>query len=642
MENIFKNSLLLQRGKILFSFLSFTKFLCTLSLVILIIIIPQINLTYYPLSTITSKLIIFIYFCIGLFGFSAFWIIKSKAMSISLSKIDIGLALLFAYIILNRYFFQTDYGFSIRFMELLGLGFLYIIIRKLNVKLFYLLLLAIVISGIIQAVYGNFQLLGYCISNHSGFKLTGSFFNPGPYAGFLASVCPIALGLYLYRDKVIYDLQFDIKNKNFAFVNTIIKYALEYVPLIGIISIILVVPATQSRASWLAVVISSGLLLQLRYKFLNKLFNQLSKLKKVVLVTILTIIIGASLLGIYHFKKGSSDGRLFIWKTSTEIIKDNPIFGVGFDGFKTHYMNYQASYFSENGETREAFVADNSNYAFNEFVQFIVENGCIGFILLSMLCFFIFKAKTNKEERFLEKILKISLLSVVAFACFSYPMQILPTKIILFSCLALLSNLDPEKKVVQINKSSATKNFFVKSFSLIVSIIVSYFGYSYTKKLSDSYLIWEEGLENYQYGNYEEAIYNFEQVYPFFSKNGEFLMNYGKTLSISKKNKKAIAILSEAKLYLNNTIIETALGDAYKSDKQYTNAELAYIKAHNMIPVRFYPLYLLVKLYDETNNTKEAVETANKVLEKEVKVQSTAIEEIKLEMEKILENYKIR
>ena len=73
-------------------------------------------------------------------------------------------------------------------MELLGLSFLYVVLREVSIKNHPWLLLAIVISGIIQALYGNSQLLGFCTVNHSNFKMTGSFFNPGPYAGFLVSV----------------------------------------------------------------------------------------------------------------------------------------------------------------------------------------------------------------------------------------------------------------------------------------------------------------------------------------------------------------------------------------------------------------------------------------------------------------------
>ena len=617
-------------------FFTRNKILTTFFLSVLLVFISQVNLTDYPQSTIISKFIVFSYCCIVLLCIAFLEVLKQKKVNISVSSIDIALFSLVSYLIVNRYFIQADYSFSIRYLELLGLMFLYLIIRTLQIKVLYWLLLAIVVSGIIQAVYGNLQLLGYFKSNHAGFKLTGSFFNPGPYAGFLISVFPIALGLYLFREKVTTFLQIEKKYKSPLQSNTILKYVLEYFPLLGVVSIVLVIPASQSRAAWLSLVVSSSFILEFHYKFLKKRFLNLSKLKKTILIATSLLFVVVSLLGIYHFKKGSSDGRLFIWKTSTEIVKDNPIFGVGFDRFKTHYMNYQAEYFSKYGETKEALVADNSNYAFNELVQFTVENGFVGFLFLLALCFFILKVKTNKENQFLRMILKISLLSISVFAFFSYPMQILPTKILLFSCLAFLANLDSGKKIFKITTISILGNTIAKGALLLLIVMVSFKSYSYTKELSRGFLIWKEGLESYQYGNYEDAMYAFEEAYTFFYKNGDFLMNYGKALSISKKNKKAITILSEAKLYLNNTIIETALGDAYKGDKQYTNAELAYTKAYDMIPVRFYPLYLLAKLYGESGQKKKAIEIAHKVLEKEVKVKSTAIKEIKMEMEKIL------
>jgi len=55
-----------------------------------------------------------------------------------------------------------------------------------------------------------------------------------------------------------------------------------------------------------------------------------------------------------------------------------------------------------------------------------------------------------------------------------------------------------------------------------------------------------------------------------------------------------------------------------------------------MNPVRFYPKYLLAKLYDDTGQKVKAVKVARELLEKEIKVESTAIDEIKAEMQKII------
>ena len=61
-----------------------------------------------------------------------------------------------------------------------------------------------------------------------------------------------------------------------------------------------------------------------------------------------------------------------------------------------------------------------------------------------------------------------------------------------------------------------------------------------------------------------------------------------------------------------------------------------------MAPARFYPMYLLAKLYNETGQAEKAVVVAKKVLEKEVKIESTAIEEIKEQMKRIIEESKAK
>ena len=53
--------------------------------------------------------------------------------------------------------------------------------------------------GGIEAVWGLRQLYGYAVSNHSLYVLTGSFFNPGPYSGYLAMILPVCLHQWLTK-----------------------------------------------------------------------------------------------------------------------------------------------------------------------------------------------------------------------------------------------------------------------------------------------------------------------------------------------------------------------------------------------------------------------------------------------------------
>jgi O-antigen ligase len=609
-----------------------------LALVGLLIALPQLNNQDYIFSTITSKLIFFLYVILLLLGLYTLRFIFSKTTTFSFSKLDFALLLLLVYISLNRYFIQSDFGFSIRYLELLGLGFLYLVLRNIGLKMYPLLLLSVVISGIIQAVYGNLQLLGFCTSNHSGFEMTGSFFNPGPYAGFLSSVWIIALGMYLCSNHLIKQIQSQIKS-NSPFLNEIIKHSFDYITLLGLISIALVLPATQSRAAWFASIVGSIILLEMKFNFIRKGIQKTTgKLQKIILILNAVIIIGAGLFGLYYYKKASSDGRAFIWKVTAEIISDNPIFGVGFDRFTAHYMNYQADFFAVHGETSEAVFADNVYYAYNEGLQFVAENGFTGLLLLLIVLSNIFQNKV-KEVYQNDYYLAISgLITIGAFACFSYPMQILPIKIVLIVLVSILSQ-GCSTSVQLIIRESKIKLWAFKTSFLVFTIFIMYHTFSYTKNIKQGFISWNNAMNNYQFENYNTAILEFETAYPIFKKEGEFLTNYGKALSISGKHHKAILILEQTNEHQNNTIVATTLGDSYKATKQYCKAEACYQQAINMTPSKFYAPYLLAKLYDDSQQKEKAVALAQIILNKKIKVPSIAIEEIHLEMKKILSKY---
>lgn len=608
-----------------------------LSLIVLLIFItiPQLNNNEYISSTVNSKFIYFSYNCFLLLCILLFNILVAKEIKFSISKIDVGLSLFISYVLLNRYFIQDNYGFSIRLFELIGLIFIYLVLRILPLKESYYILCAIIISGILQALYGNLQLLGFYPSNHSNFKMTGSFFNPGPYAGFLTSVWTLSLGMFLFKTRIIGQVRF-YTNKNSRFFNILLKYIFEYIPLLSIISVAILLPALQSRASWLAVLFCSTILLEIRYKILSRTLKKLSKTKKIVGFFSINIIIAALLFSLYQFKKGSSDGRLFIWKVTTRIIQDTPFFGHGFDRFKANYMNYQAQYFEKNVKSPELWVADNTYYAFNEYLQLLVENGFIGLGLFLLIIIILFKTQVKQENTFLFQISIIGLLSIAVFGCFSYPMQLLPVKLILVFLLALIANMDNYKKYFKI---PSNLKWLLKITILVTGMYLGFKGIHKTNNIKEGFKVWRNATNYYQYGDYNGAIDEYETIYPIFKDNGEFLMNYGKTLSMNKNYNKAIKILEQSKQFLNSTITETALGDSYKAIKQYNKAEIVYQHAANMVPSRFYPNYLLAKLYEESGQREKAISKAVELLEKDVKIQSTAIKEIQLEMKKLIENY---
>lgn len=103
------------------------------------------------------------------------------------------------------------------------------------------------------------------------------------------------------------------------------------------------------------------------------------------------------------------------------------------------------------------------------------------------------------------------------------------------------------------------------------------------------------------------------------------------------KQIEVIETFSKARNVYTNTVLKTAMGDSQKALKQFTDAEKNYLLDTEMAPSKFYPQYLLAKLYDETGQPQKAIGRATSLLKQEIKVESTAIDEIHDEMEKIIE-----
>ena len=163
-----------------------TTFLPPLLLVLIILIIPQLDNLELMNHTQSSKAFGFIgatlvYMMIGLF----IAVLKQRILSIGITIVDLLLGLYSLMVLVSYWLHPIDYLQMLTFVALI---LFYLSIRFLDHQFYILLLFSVVILGLIQAIYGNMQLYGFSPSNHGIFKMTGSFFNPGPYAGFLAAI----------------------------------------------------------------------------------------------------------------------------------------------------------------------------------------------------------------------------------------------------------------------------------------------------------------------------------------------------------------------------------------------------------------------------------------------------------------------
>jgi O-antigen polymerase len=407
----------------------------------------------------------------------------------------------------------------------------------------------------------------------------------------------------------------------------------KYLALVSVLLMMVILPALQSRASWIAVVAATGFVLYKKFDVQALLKNHLnSRAKKAAGMFLLAILLAGFSFAMYHFKKDSADGRVLIWKVTAKMIGENPVTGMGHEKFKSRYMDGQAAYFANNPGSEFEMVADENVYAYNDFLKVASENGLVGLLLVLLILFQALFAKTGKIPSPIVFSTRAGIISLLAFSLFSYPSGILPIKLNFVFLLAMLAGSARQVKTLVYHRKY--RLLPVLGIVVLASLSVPLF-----YKMHQSYKYWKGANTAYHWELYHDALEEFEAACPMLKSNGMFLINYGKALSMAGKHEQAIEVLKGAQDCLTNTVLYTAMGDSYRALSEYQKAEQAYKHALDMIPSRFYPSYLLANLYDEWGKKDKVISVACELLEKEVKVESTAIEEIKAEMKALINKW---
>jgi len=641
----------------LFSQKIYTKTIVRVLSSLPLLLIPFGFTQKFVISKIGQNLLflIFVVFLLTVYGV---WIVKKKQtnkIEIKITKVDFVLFLCILYLLvflsifkklldLNPLFYFNSFGFIIFFLLVKNLHY------NRNFIPFYIFILL----TLSQSIYGLLQLSHIFPTNHNQFDLTGSFNNPGPFAGYLASLLPFfILSFLLVNSNEKYSLLklkfLEVSNKILK-KNSKIKRIRVVILIFSFVITLIAILLTKSRAAWLAALISSTYFV---YHFFRLEINkkQLLAIKdsnvahfflkkhKYLTVFLLFVFFAVISFALYQMKKDSADGRLLIWKVTSNMIKDKPLLGHGINGFEANYMNYQAEFFKQNPNSRFVHLADNNIYAFNEFLRITSEYGLIGLLIVLAILYFIFEGKFQENINTQEKLLllgaKAGIISIFVFSLFSYPLEILPIKINLVLYIAIISSF--QKPIFTFNLI----NIWLRRTAGIILIVFSIALISYVSKIYIAQRNWKLGYTSLQLKAYKHSIRYFEDAFPVLNNNGEFLIQYGKALTLSGEYKKAITQLEHAEKYLPNTIVYTTLGDCYKNVGEFDLAKESYIKAFNMVPNRLYPEYLLAKLYFENGKSAKALELAKKVITQKPKVNSLAVTEIKDEMQqikKIIEN----
>lgn len=553
---------------------------------------------------------------------SFFLMFKKAGLVVHFNIILVCLCVLFGYIGVRLLFTPFSPAYMIYYYILALYLFLIYLIRyfildngdQWQMKAIIMVFLT---SGAIEGIYGFLQLTGLHTNLLYVFKVHGTFNNPGPYTNYLVITLVFAFGFFLHFKQTG-------RFHNF----------LRYFSLTVAIIISVLLPFTGSRTSWLAALVGMIAVswpLCRKLKWYGLMFgNGKRKTISLILAGIVAIIVCLSL---FQYKSQSSKGRLLIYEVSFTMIKQHPVFGLGFCRFPAEYNNYQGSYFKENPESKKAILADNIKTCFNEFLQVWVELGLIGLLLFAgiVICIFSYKPKSGTE--YLAIPAKGALLAVLVCCCFSYPLRILPVTVYIVFLIAIIAaTYDIRTFSVKLAKK------VYKPLILIVSVIALLMFYKQAIDFN-ARKTWDLAIKYTQRVDYKKAIPLYSKVYPVLNYDGFFLYNYGSELS-EIDTIKSIQILEEATRYLSDNDLCAYLGDDYFAIKNYLKAEHYYILSQQMTPNKIYPRYQLFKLYCESGQLQKAYAVAQTISKMNVKIPSGTVYTMKEDIKQWLLRYK--
>lgn len=386
---------------------------------------------------------------------------------------------------------------------------------------------------IYESGYGILQVLGLARSAHVLFSLTGHFQNPGPFGGFVAMLMSICLAYLLSTER-----------------NNLWQRWTKWICVVAAAMGFIVLPASMSRAGWLGLAVSLGVLAvrnqKVRKWFSEKLFRMAGTLAALILFGV----------GAFLLKRDSALGRVHVWHMELLAMLKTPITGAGTGRFAWTYGETQAAYFSTAERAPwEARVAGCPEYAFNEYLGAGVEWGIPGMLLLLGLFVFVIVVLVRKDNP-----LGYGAVDLAVFAFFSYPFSLWQFQFWTGLFLAVAAS------AVLKNCKWAPYGIFLAALCVVCTI-------KRNKTYEPNYrVLYQQGYALFQMGEYE----------------------------------KALPLLQEGAAQSCDPMFHNIIGRCQEVLGNNIEAEKEYLHAHYMVPGRLYPLVLLQELYLSQGETKKA------------------------------------
>ncbi len=337
-----------------------------------------------------------------------------------------------------------------------------------------------------------------------------------------------------------------------------------------------------------------------------------------------------TLIFIFFLKSDSSSGRMLIYKISLWMWQDHWLKGIGFDGFKTYYMHYQADYFSQASYSeKELLLADNTYFAFNEYLQFVIEVGIAGLMIIALYGYFFYRLiykiiNQNRSLIFFNALIGV-LIAIHFAALFTYCFHnVYVSSTYVAIILTLLCRL----------LIGEDKNYYKTLSLFFIFLLLGFVGINYHFRYNKFLAI--RLLERVRQ---EESIGELNKAYGLLIKIAPEIEDKADFWELKSRLEFTMWKLDEAQLSVLQLITlrpsngaYSRLGSIQKGKGNIHFAELSYLTAIDMVPNRFIERYRLYLIYKEIGEKKKAKKIREDILNLPVKIPSALIRDIKMNL----------
>lgn len=483
-----------------------------------------------------------------------------------------------------RTWIGTEYPCAVSFLKTTEMAMLYFALRSFMAKgcLSAKWIMGCLMTCTVYETGLGFSQILHGSSRHYLYLLTGTFQNPGPYSAFLMLGAVIGLTWLQETD----------------------KEWLRYIIWGATCLMLMLLPATWSRAAF----VSLGIVLLLIFR--NSYWHWRW-----------FIWVGYIAVGVifYFIKQGSADGRMLIWTSALTTWLHHPWMGVGIGGFFHASANGIAEFYTNNPSSALFTSGGVTDYAFNDLLKVLVEQGNIGmFLCLSMVGYMLFLLWQHSKPLF------YGMLSLLIFSMFSYPFELLPYRIITVIMAAWVASVHSQQSDDR-----------VRYGWLVLPLLLILPSYLITKQIQTRYNA-DRAYQMFAGMQNEAFVKDYYELLPLEYDNPRFLFDFGKTLRTHGRYNDSNDMLRQGTLVSADPMFYVLMGNNYKDMGYPDLAEESYKKAFSVMPNRIYPLYQLMQLYKESGDVKKTKKYAKRIISFKEKITSPATKQIKGEAEDYL------